>query len=272
MLAILEALLKWEDKLVGYRVHIVMDHKVLEFFKTQPHLSNCQRRWMDYLSCFNFNITYIKGKNNKVVDCLSRYFEDDRSANLYEYYKYVDADKRIDPEGEDLPNGCIDEIQNKMVGLKLIQDIVPRCSKWLQEKKEDWELEAQLMKDAQLEQPKAIEAILDSWMHEEGEDITLGDSLFKRREEAPKHHMADNKFLMKIKRGYSKDPILSLVIDKPGNYSKIFKLKDNVLWRMNPHRDKVPCVPQDRPLIMELIEQAHKVIGHLNELRTIKYL
>ena len=35
MLAILEALLKWEDKLVGYRIHIVTDHQALEFFKTQ---------------------------------------------------------------------------------------------------------------------------------------------------------------------------------------------------------------------------------------------
>jgi hypothetical protein len=32
-LAILEALLKWEDKLIGYRVHVVTDHQALEFFK-----------------------------------------------------------------------------------------------------------------------------------------------------------------------------------------------------------------------------------------------
>jgi len=31
MLAILEALLKWEDKLLGYCIHVVMDHKALEF-------------------------------------------------------------------------------------------------------------------------------------------------------------------------------------------------------------------------------------------------
>jgi hypothetical protein len=33
--AILEALLKWEDKLLGNRVHVVTDHRALEFFKTQ---------------------------------------------------------------------------------------------------------------------------------------------------------------------------------------------------------------------------------------------
>jgi RNase H-like domain found in reverse transcriptase/Reverse transcriptase (RNA-dependent DNA polymerase) len=34
-IAILEALLKWEDKLIGRRIHVVTDHKALEFFQTQ---------------------------------------------------------------------------------------------------------------------------------------------------------------------------------------------------------------------------------------------
>jgi hypothetical protein len=41
-LAILEALLKWEDKLIGGKVHVITDHKALEFFKTQVWLSNRQ--------------------------------------------------------------------------------------------------------------------------------------------------------------------------------------------------------------------------------------
>jgi hypothetical protein len=42
-LAILEAMQKWEDKLVGYRIHVITDHKALEFFKTQSMLSHRQR-------------------------------------------------------------------------------------------------------------------------------------------------------------------------------------------------------------------------------------
>jgi hypothetical protein len=42
-LAILEALQKWEDKLVGYKVHIITDHKALEFFTTQVNLSHRQQ-------------------------------------------------------------------------------------------------------------------------------------------------------------------------------------------------------------------------------------
>ncbi len=33
-LGILEALLKWEDKLMGYHIHVITDHQALEFFKT----------------------------------------------------------------------------------------------------------------------------------------------------------------------------------------------------------------------------------------------
>ena len=69
-LAILEFLQKWEDKLVGYKIHVITDHKALEFFKTQNRLTNQQRRWMDYLSRFNFDITYTKGELNKIADCL----------------------------------------------------------------------------------------------------------------------------------------------------------------------------------------------------------
>ena len=103
-LAILEALIKWEDKLIGRRVRIVMDHKALEFFKTQSRLSNRQFRWMDYMSRFDFDITYVKGKLNKIADCLSCYYESDTSADVHEFHEYVQANRRIDLEGEDLPS------------------------------------------------------------------------------------------------------------------------------------------------------------------------
>jgi hypothetical protein len=44
MLAILEALQKWEDKLVGHKFHVITDHKALEFFQNQAQLSSPQWR------------------------------------------------------------------------------------------------------------------------------------------------------------------------------------------------------------------------------------
>ena len=102
-LAILEALLKWEDKLLGYRIHVVTDHRALEFFKTQLHLSSRQTRWMEYLARFDFDIRYIKGTLNKAADALSRYYKHNYWVEVPEIRDYVNADTRLDPEHDDLP-------------------------------------------------------------------------------------------------------------------------------------------------------------------------
>jgi hypothetical protein len=91
-LTILEALLKWEDKLLGYRIHVVTDHKALEFFKTQLHLSGRQMRWMEYLTRFDPDIRYIKGEWNKVADALSWYYEHDYWTEVPELQDYVNTD------------------------------------------------------------------------------------------------------------------------------------------------------------------------------------
>ena len=54
------------------------------------------------MSQFDFDIMYIKGEYNKVADCLSRYYENDTSADVHEYYDYIQANLRINPTGEDL--------------------------------------------------------------------------------------------------------------------------------------------------------------------------
>jgi hypothetical protein len=59
---------------------------------------------MDYLSRFDFNITYVKGELNKAADCLSRYYKNDTHVDIHEVHEYVRADAHIDPTGEDLPN------------------------------------------------------------------------------------------------------------------------------------------------------------------------
>ena len=38
-IVVLEALMKWEDKLLGWKFTLVTDHKGLKYFKTQPVLS-----------------------------------------------------------------------------------------------------------------------------------------------------------------------------------------------------------------------------------------
>jgi hypothetical protein len=100
---ILEALLKWEDRLIGYCIHVVTNHQALEFFKMQDRLSSQQTCWMEYLSRFNFDLQYIKGKLNEVADCLSRYYESDTWYDVYDVSEYNDADVWLNPTLDDVP-------------------------------------------------------------------------------------------------------------------------------------------------------------------------
>ena len=90
-LAILQSLLKWKDKLQGYKINVVTDHKALEFFDTQKQLSGRQMQWMEYLVCFDYNIQYMKGQLNKVADALSWYYKSDTWYDVYPPDKYVNV-------------------------------------------------------------------------------------------------------------------------------------------------------------------------------------
>jgi hypothetical protein len=48
-LAILEALLKWEEKLICYPITVVTNHKSLEYLKTQSKLLSRQTQWLEFL-------------------------------------------------------------------------------------------------------------------------------------------------------------------------------------------------------------------------------
>ena len=70
-IAVLEALMKWEDKLLRRKFVLVTDHKGLEYFETQKTLLARQVRWWEFLSHFDYDTLHVKGVDNKVADCLS---------------------------------------------------------------------------------------------------------------------------------------------------------------------------------------------------------
>jgi hypothetical protein len=51
---------------------VYTDHRTLENFDKQKHLSQWQARWMEFLSQYEFKIVYIPGENNSCADALSR--------------------------------------------------------------------------------------------------------------------------------------------------------------------------------------------------------
>ena len=54
---------------------------------------------------------HIDGVDNKVVDCLSRYYENDMSEDNHSENIYVNADIRLDPDGELLPTDRYTELR-----------------------------------------------------------------------------------------------------------------------------------------------------------------
>ena len=62
----------WRHYLTGVHFEVHTDHNTLRHITTQPSLSQHQARWVEFISEFNFEIKYMKGKENVVVDALSR--------------------------------------------------------------------------------------------------------------------------------------------------------------------------------------------------------
>jgi hypothetical protein len=72
LLAIVYALRVWRHYLIGWKFELKTDHCGLQHIFTQRDLNVRQQRWLEFLREYDFEITYIKGTMNRVVDALSR--------------------------------------------------------------------------------------------------------------------------------------------------------------------------------------------------------
>jgi hypothetical protein len=70
--AIVHALRMWRHYLMGKIFELSTNHIDLKYLFEQPTLNTRQTRWMEFLSEYDFDIKHFKGKENKVVDALSR--------------------------------------------------------------------------------------------------------------------------------------------------------------------------------------------------------
>ena len=240
-LAILEALLKWEDKLVGRKFTVITDHQALEFFSKQKHLSGRQARWAEYLSRFDFEVVYVKGQYNIVADCLSRYYSTDVPGERHADHQYVSADLRLDPDGEDLPRGL-------MPHLRAMQT---------------WKLPKLPPKPALIQEKYP-------------EPVTLGESLNPEgKSSLPAVMTTTDGFLETVRAGYAEDPLFVKIRDNPDQFNR-FRWQDGLLYMDCTGELPVLCVPRAkhklRMLTEIVIDQAHRTIGHAGSERTNKYI
>jgi hypothetical protein len=72
MLAIMHALAKFRQYLVGARFVVKSDHNSLKYLLEQKDLNERQQKWVSRIHAYDFDIEFVKGKNNVVADALSR--------------------------------------------------------------------------------------------------------------------------------------------------------------------------------------------------------
>jgi hypothetical protein len=72
MLAIMHDLAKFRQCLVGAKCVVRIDHNSLKYFLAQKDLNERQQKWVSKIQAYNFDIEYVKGKNNVVANALSR--------------------------------------------------------------------------------------------------------------------------------------------------------------------------------------------------------
>ena len=79
MLFILHVVDLWLPYLLGQRFQIKIDHQSLKYFLEQQISSPTQQKWVTKIFGYDYEIIYKKGKDNLVVDALSRKYEDEGS-------------------------------------------------------------------------------------------------------------------------------------------------------------------------------------------------
>ena len=183
--ALTPSVTKWEDKLIGRKFTVITDHQSLEFFSRQRHLSGRQARWAEYLSRFDFEVTYVKGQHNIVADCLSRYYSSDLPDEAHANHQYVSADLRLDPEGDDLPYGLTPQMRRLLTQGPL--ESVPRPTS-------PWE--------------------------ELPEPITLGVDRLGDATSLVQVMTTMEGFLDSVRTGYVNDPLTSKIREDPDQFSR----------------------------------------------------
>jgi hypothetical protein len=66
------ALKVWRHYLYGVTFEVFSDHKSLKYLFNQKELNNRQRRWMEFLKDYDFELKYHLRKANVVANALSR--------------------------------------------------------------------------------------------------------------------------------------------------------------------------------------------------------
>jgi hypothetical protein len=75
----------WKHYLMGRRFELRINHCGLKHLFKQPTLNVRETRWLEFLSKYDFEIKHIKGKENHMVDALSRRAQETHMVSISMY-------------------------------------------------------------------------------------------------------------------------------------------------------------------------------------------
>jgi Integrase zinc binding domain len=203
---------------------------------------------------------HVDGVDNKVADCLSRYYENDTGDESHPEHIYVNTDARLDPDGELLPTDRYTELKTAAM----------RWSSRLAEKKEARIVESKEMNDS------AQQALLEETPPSEDDDdiaVTAASSDSMTLRTKVESSMDLPKILCDA---YHKDAMFSKIMAHPDAHKK-FGIRDGLIWTKNQLRRDIVCVPRNvfhggRRMIEIIIDHAHQTVGHYSQLKTLNYI
>ena len=135
-LALVWGLKKYKHLILGYKVHVLTDHKpLLDLFKKREFINNSKfNRWFLSVLEFNPQIKYIPGSSNTLADGLSRSYEDFESKVIDKKFCFtcqkveldllkVKEEQENDPEINTIKRD-ISQDENNRPDFLLINDVV----------------------------------------------------------------------------------------------------------------------------------------------------
>lgn len=267
-LGALEALLKWEDKLIGRKFKLVTDHKALTFLSEKKKLPGRIERWIEYLARFDFEIIHVPGESNKVADALSRYYAYEPEDSESPTYDLVTADVRLDPDGETLPNPRLAEMRAQRETTS-VEEHRHRESAPIAEIIEPRRAEADELRRHVHPVASAARAAPDV------EDDPVATESRLRVPELPSELEGKMDLRRVVKRGQEEDVFCAKILQNPTHHKR-FRIYQGLVEHQTSKGDWVLCIPNvmhgKKRLAQLLIDHAHSLVGHLGNDKTNAYL
>ena len=298
MLAGVGTMLRHVDILQGVQFRWLMDHKGLIYLLNQKNLLGRQARWLEKMSTFTFEVTYIPGSENVVADALSRIYSNDASGTVrahceYTYHDVVDDDTTQVEHAEELIPVLVG-IEARIATRRGTRDRRPSQKAVMASESATTPAPVKLVKsrsvrkslrplDKLTEGGSTIEQSQTAIQEDETTTARVHEPVIEAESVNETTHTLLNivsqslqglDLLAEIRGKFELDPTFQPIIARPKEFRN-FKV-DGQLVYLKKQGKRVLCIPkmmiQGHSAYEIVILEAHSLLAHLGASKTLDYL